>query len=1057
MRSRIYIVLVYSILFSIITGEAFGQSPLREYSLQKKIQWQIDRAIAESIATANGMPLRIERKDGGVAELQRFEHGIPRIFETFNLTSAKTISTDKVWPGGGYGFALSGSTDTLGEWDGGAPLTTHQEFNGRILSTQGSVAGHSTHVAGTLIATGVQPNAHGMSYQAKLQCYDWDNDVSEMATAAIAGLHVSNHSYGSITGWDYNYFSDGKWIWLGDTTISGTQDYRFGFYDDEAQAWDNVAYNAPYYLIVKAAGNDRGEGPASQPVSHWIFNSLGQRILSNTIRNIDGAPSGYNTLNGASTSKNVLVVGAVEGIPDGYQQPSDVVMTSFSCWGPTDDGRVKPDIVADGWNLYSSYSSSNTSYATASGTSMATPSVTGSVGLLLQHQQNLHGNNPLLASTVRGLLIHTADDAGNPGPDYSFGWGLMNTLHAAQLMSLDSADGPQSHISERELHQGSAMTIPIYSDGTKPLKVTICWIDPPGTPPPPSLDPPNIMLVNDIDVRVIQQSNQAIFFPWILDPSNPSVPATTGDNIRDNVEQIVLPTPTSGLYTVRITHKHSLVGGSQIVSLIVSGNLAYARPIIGVVPAVAEYSTNPGAISLESLKVVNSGDLALTYSLSAHRSWLRPDTAVHSIPPFDSAFVYYTIDASALAQWASYRDTIRIVSNDTVNSPTIVPILLSTTGPKIQSISSPLVIETDSGLIATSAFEIHSIGTSPLNFGVSDDDSVPKPWLSINGDSGIIAPDDSSLVNLTINAKTLNPGDYIASLKIVSNDSSTGTVHLSLHLTVFNGITIHVSVDNSWNLISVPLLPSDNIRTYLYPTCTSPAYSYSGAYSNVDTLNNGVGYWLRFGSNQTVLLHGSGIVIESIKVDVGWNLIGSISYPILVSTVGSDSSGMITSNFFGYSNGYKVCDSIIPGKGYWVKVNRDGCLFLSYSGLFNIGSRITIIPTPELPPHPPAQDHPGTIIPTIFGLEQAYPNPFNPTTTVQYELPVKSTIILKVYNVLGQVVQILRSDIEDAGYKNIEWNASNFVSGVYFYRLEAISCSDPTTTFTQTRKMVLLK
>ncbi len=83
---------------------------------------------------------------------------------------------------------------------------------------------HSTHVAGTMIASGVDPSAIGMSYAADLIDFDWDNDESEMASEAAGGAFISNHSYGFVCGWDWNYFDDNHWLWAGDITVSTIED-----------------------------------------------------------------------------------------------------------------------------------------------------------------------------------------------------------------------------------------------------------------------------------------------------------------------------------------------------------------------------------------------------------------------------------------------------------------------------------------------------------------------------------------------------------------------------------------------------------------------------------------------------------------------------------------------------------------------------------------------------------------------------------------------------------------------------------------------------------------
>ena len=86
-----------------------------------------------------------------------------------------------------------------------------------------------------------------------------------------------------------------------------------------------------------------------------------------------------------------------------------------------------------------------------------------------------------------------------------------------------------------------------------------------------------------------------------------------------------------------------------------------------------------------------------------------------------------------------------------------------------------------------------------------------------------------------------------------------------------------------------------------------------------------------------------------------------------------------------------------------------------------------------------------------------HPNPFNPTTTIKYQLPVSSKVHLKVYNLLGQVLATLVDGVQQAGYQSVEWNTSDFASGIYFYRLDATSIADPSRTITQMKKALLLK
>jgi len=252
-----------------------AQSQQSKLEIQKKTQtaqlrnfadsWHIiadsNRRKAELTAQLKGWPIKGDLPDGGYFELQRLDKkGKPVYNITANENAAKTISTNKLYSGGGLGLSLTGNGFLIGEWDGGKVRITHQEFGGRAtLGDNASILnGHSTHVAGTLIASGVTTAAKGMAFQANLKSYDWNYDAAEMSIAASNGLLLSNHSYISIAGW---YYSSPNWYWYGDTTISTTEDYTFGLYDQTSRIWDIISYNAPYYLIVKAAGNEKGEGP----------------------------------------------------------------------------------------------------------------------------------------------------------------------------------------------------------------------------------------------------------------------------------------------------------------------------------------------------------------------------------------------------------------------------------------------------------------------------------------------------------------------------------------------------------------------------------------------------------------------------------------------------------------------------------------------------------------------------------------------------------------------------------------------------------------------------
>jgi len=223
-----------------------------------------DEAKLEAVefARRTGLPERVVFKDGTIREIRRLSPtGRPIYNTTLNLNSARTISTNQVWEGGSTGLDLDGAGVVLGIWDGGKVRTTHVEFGGRasVLDNASELSDHGTHVAGTLGAAGINNNAHGMANKSRIDSYDWNNDISEIRSAASQGMLISNHSYGYILGFDYNNDRN-RWEWWGDPEISESEDYLFGFYVEEAQDLDQIAYDHPRYLHVKSAGNDREEG-----------------------------------------------------------------------------------------------------------------------------------------------------------------------------------------------------------------------------------------------------------------------------------------------------------------------------------------------------------------------------------------------------------------------------------------------------------------------------------------------------------------------------------------------------------------------------------------------------------------------------------------------------------------------------------------------------------------------------------------------------------------------------------------------------------------------------
>ena len=570
--------------FLLIVINAFGQQSLVSDAQKKELsiisttsndQYIKGRRQALALAQSHGWPIRRKIKNGGVASLQGVNRlGFPiYLITNDNVISAATTNTNSVQPGGSLGLNLSGSSSILKNklaiWDGGEVYTLHQEFAGKTIILKDSSASldHATHVSGTMLAKGVYPPAKGMAFNTStLISYDFDNDIAEMS-AASANLLLSNHSYGDIAGWSFNDAAN-RWEWYG--LPGDTVDYTFGFYSDRTQAWDAIAYNAPYYLIVESAGNARGEtGPAVGETYYGYKSKTDQTLVNKGPRPANiSSNGGYDVISTTGNAKNIMTVGAINPLPNGPSNSQGVASAYFSSWGPTDDGRVKPDIVGNGLNVLSIGNASPTSYIVLSGTSMSAPNVTGSLYLLQEYYARQNNNQFMRSATLKGLACHTAFDAGNIGPDYIYGWGVLDMKKAAQAIT---DNGTKSLVKESTLLQGQKQTFSVTASGNGALMATIAWTDPEGSiTPDGTINSRTPKLVNDLDIRI--SDGAKTFNPWVLDPANPSAPATTGDNIRDNVEQVYIANAVPGRnYTITVSHKGTLKSGSQAYSLIATG------------------------------------------------------------------------------------------------------------------------------------------------------------------------------------------------------------------------------------------------------------------------------------------------------------------------------------------------------------------------------------------------------------------------------------------------------------------------------------------------------
>lgn len=420
-------------------------------------------------------------------------------------------------------YGLDGTGSIVGEWDGGhaidtSNVVTHQDLAGRVTrgdATTGSYDPHATHVAGTVMGSGALSASQGgaalqwrgMAPSATLVAYDWNSFLSEYPAAiGTHNIDLSTNSWGyAING---NYSADSRAV---DQIVTGLHGKRLPI------AW--------------AAGNQRN-GP-----NHVCDLDLD----NNTATRFDA----FDCIIQPATAKNALTIGA--------SNSNDDSMTGFSSWGPTNDGRLKPEIVAPGCQTGGDGAIKSTipgnAYGTSCGTSMATPVASGSAALLLQRFGQLcpasaTGGGPL-PSTLKALFVHGArdlDDATawyNRGPDFASGYGRLDLLRSVDLIP--------SHVEGTAAHLG-VQTYQIVVTPQQDLKVTLAWDDAAAAP---NAAP---ALVNDLDLELVDPLGN-IHLPWVLNPAAPNAPAARAVDSRNVVEQVLVDNVgplLAGTWTVRV-------------------------------------------------------------------------------------------------------------------------------------------------------------------------------------------------------------------------------------------------------------------------------------------------------------------------------------------------------------------------------------------------------------------------------------------------------------------------------------------------------------------------
>lgn len=560
-----------------------------------------------------------------------------------------------------YGIpdAYNGSGVTISLGDDG-DIGPHIDYTGRLTSVAGPSQGdHGDHVAGTIFGAGNRnPTGMGMAPGADMLYYSYPVNLNNVTQDyANAGIRITSSSYSNGCNAGYTLF---------------TRDI------------DLTSYVNPKLIHVFSAGNS-----GTQDCNY-------------------GAGLGWGNITGGhKIGKNAIAVANFT---------HEDVLANSSSRGPASDGRIKPEVGTVGSSVFSTTDPHN--YNVKTGTSMSCPGTSGSLAIIYQAYKEKNLSDPD-GGVAKAHLMNTADDLGNPGPDFKHGFGKINVPRAIQAIeaSWEITDSLSSNQTKNH-----SIVVPA---NTAEVRVMLYWTD------PPAAVNSSRALVNDLNM-VVTNNNQT-YLPWVLDPTpNPAtldLPAVRAIDSLNNVEQVTILNPVAGALNISVNGTVQ-VGGTQKFYVVY---YFVADEIKVTFPAGAE-SLVPG----ETLQVrwdasPGTSDFNVQWSSNNGQTWTTLGTA-----GANARYRNWTIPGSVTGQ-----GLVRVTrGNQTAQSPSNFTIMGQPTGISVVVACPDSLVLNWNNVAGANGYVVYvlgnkymdSIGTTNTNsFTISPYNPTEELWIAVAG------------------------------------------------------------------------------------------------------------------------------------------------------------------------------------------------------------------------------------------------------------------------------------------------------------------------------------